>query len=123
MSPEEQAISKLRAAPYAVGEEQIFALEEFFRRNQEPTEIPSIFALRYISDVRTVGPDLWVLLNTGDENPGVMVILSSGGAKRRRVELPTVQGAGAFAVDSDRERLYLTVPSAAAVMVVEMEEG
>ena len=32
MSPEEQAISKLRAAPYTIGEEQIAALEEFFRQ-------------------------------------------------------------------------------------------
>ena len=31
-SPEEQALSKLRAAPYAIGEEQIAALEEFFRQ-------------------------------------------------------------------------------------------
>jgi hypothetical protein len=31
MSPEEQAISKLMAAPYAIGEEQIAALEGFFR--------------------------------------------------------------------------------------------
>ena len=32
MSPEEQAISKLRATSYAIEEEQIAALEEFFRQ-------------------------------------------------------------------------------------------
>ena len=32
MLPEEQAVAKLRAAPYAIVEEKIAALEEFFRQ-------------------------------------------------------------------------------------------
>ena len=32
MLPEEQAIGKLRGAPYAIGDEEIAALEEFFRQ-------------------------------------------------------------------------------------------
>lgn len=39
MSPEERAISKLRAAPYEIGEEQIAALEKFFRQLRRIDEL------------------------------------------------------------------------------------
>ena len=96
------------------------ALEEFFRRNQEPTERPSLFALRYIAELRPVGSDLWVLLNGGDDDPGVLLVLGEDGTRKRRIDLPTVLGANTFAVDPTRGRLYLAIPSLASVMAVEM---
>lgn len=96
------------------------ALEEFFRRNQEPTERPSLFALRYIAELRPVGTDLWVLLNGGDDDPGVLLVLGEDGARKRRIELPTVFGASTFTVDPTRGRLYLAIPSLASVVALEM---
>ncbi len=96
------------------------ALQEFFRLNREPTDRPALYSLRYLADMRAVGSDLWVLLNGEDDDPGVLLVIGEDGSRRRRIDLPTVLGAGSFAVDTSRGRLYLAVPSLASVVAVEM---
>jgi sugar lactone lactonase YvrE len=94
--------------------EQILA--DFFARNQEDAPRPGVYPLMYIADVQAAGPEVWVLLNRSDEDPGVLVVFSPDGEKLRRVLLPLVRGVKSFAVDPVRQRLFLAVPSEARVL-------
>lgn len=73
--------------------------------------------LNYVADFEEVGTEIWVLLNRPDDRPAVFVVLSKAGEVVRRIPLPNVLGAETFAVDEDRGRLYLGVPSLAMILV------
>lgn len=73
--------------------------------------------LNYVADFEDVGGELWVLLNRPEDRPAVFVVLSRAGDVLRRIRLPSVLGAKTFAVDEDRGRLYLGVPSLALILL------
>ncbi len=68
-----------------------------------------------------VGDDLWLLLNTADEEDGLLLVLrASDGSVRRRVTFPDLPNTGYFAVDSERRRLYMAPRGEASVLVFEL---
>ncbi len=96
----------------------------FFARNRELEGNPAAFAaLNYVSDGAAAGDSAWLLLNTPEDDPSVLVVMGAGGEIRARVILTDVRGARQFALDPARRRLYLAVPSAATLVVVPLPQG
>ncbi len=97
----------------------------FFARNRELEGNPATFySLQYVSDGAAVGDSAWLLLNMPEDDPSVLVVLGGDGAVRARVVLAGVRGARSFVIDQTRRRVYLAVPSAAALVAVQLpEEG
>jgi len=93
--------------------------EAFVRKNAEED---GLHPLKYVADFGVVGDELWLLLNREEERPTLFLALGTDGSGLRRIRVPTVRGAGTFAVDRERRRLYLGVPSRAEVVAVAMEE-
>lgn len=87
--------------------EMAVSRELFFRRNREEAVEGSFFPLRYFMDVEIVGEDVWVLLQTGSTDAGVIVSLGPDGRLDRRVEIAGGGGAVAFAVSPDQEAVFL----------------
>lgn len=87
--------------------------QAFFDRSRELAGQPARFAmLRYLDDAQVVGDDLWILLNTAAGEPSVILVFDDQGSQRRRLVIPGVEEAGAFAVDAARKRLYVTTSDA-----------
>jgi hypothetical protein len=81
------------------------------------------YSLSYVSDGPAVGDPAWLTLSTPEDDPSVLVVLGRDGAIRGRVRLTGARGGRSFALDPARHRVYLAVPSAAAVVVVQLPEG
>jgi hypothetical protein len=71
-------------------------------------------------DAAVVDDDYWLLLNTADEDDGLLLVL--GGQDRavfRRLTFPGLPNAGFFAVDPSRQRLYMAPRDEASGLVFE----
>lgn len=85
---------------------------------QNPSHIHS---LQYVTDAAVVGDDLWLLLNTTDEDSGLLLVLSADDAAvRRRLTFPGLPNTGYFAVDQSRRRLYMAPRGEASVLIFEL---
>lgn len=68
-----------------------------------------------------VDGDLWLLLNTADEDDGMLLVLgASDGAVRRRITFPGLPSTGYFAVDQTRRRMYMAPRGDASVLVFDL---
>jgi hypothetical protein len=97
------------------------ALATFIRKNIEEQDPSRIHPLQYVTDAAVVGSDLWVLLNTGDEDDGLLLVLrSDDGAVLRRIIFPGLPKTGLFAVDESRRRLYMAPAGEASVLMFDL---
>lgn len=93
----------------------------FLRKNIEEQDPARLHSLQYVTDAAVVGDDLWLLLNTADEEDGLLLVLrASDGSVRRRVTFPGLPNTGYFAVDASRRRLYMAPRGEASVLVFEL---
>ncbi len=93
----------------------------FVRKNIEEQNPSRIHSLQYVIDAAVVGEDLWLLLNTADEDDGLLLVLrANDGSVRRRVTFPGLPNTGYFAVDPLRRRLYMAPRGEASVLVFEL---
>jgi len=96
--------------------------EAFVRKNRENKNPSRLFALRYFLDGQVVDGDLWMLLNSEDEEDGVVLVLDGGtGSLKRRIVLSGLSSVGQFAIDPSRRRMYVTVPDEAMVVAFSLE--
>lgn len=51
-------------------------LSDFFSKNQEETNRPSLYPSTYVTDLKQVGSEVWVLFNGGDDEPALLVAFS-----------------------------------------------
>lgn len=91
---------------------------EFFAVNRAETNPAGFHPLSYFADAEAVGEELWLLVGTPDDAPSAVLVLDADGAVLRRYLLPDVPGARSLAVDATRRRLYLALPTRAAVVSV-----
>lgn len=84
---------------------------------------PILMALRYVHDAVAVGDDLWLLLNTTDAGPAVVVGLDSNAVVLFRVRFPSIIGARAFATDHHRKRIVFAIPGDASVAAADLPDG
>jgi hypothetical protein len=72
-------------------------------------------------ELEDVEGDLWLLTDgVGDSGSVILVLDGDSGAVTRRIVLDVAGRADAFAVDHDRNRLYVSVPEVAAVVAGEL---
>jgi hypothetical protein len=99
---------------------ELAAIEaDFFARNRE-LEVAAFIPLRYASDAAVANGQLYVLLNVPAGEPSVVLVISSEGVLTTRIVLPSVVDARDLAVDRERQRLYLTVPSEASLLAADL---
>jgi hypothetical protein len=97
------------------------AFAEFVRLNIAETNPAAMYPLTYFADAFSSGDELWLLLNTEEDQPAVILILDSttGEPKGRRV-VQGVEQPGSFAIDDERRRLYISRSADASVAVVDL---
>lgn len=89
----------------------------FVEQNAEA--VPNrVFSLRYILAADVAGTDLWLLLNTGEEGPATVLVVSGEGEVERKLRFTGVAGAGSLAVDTERELIYFSIPERAELVRV-----
>ena len=97
------------------------AREEFVRKNAQEQNSARIHPLQYVTDAEVVAGDLWLLLNTADDDEGLLLILNAhDGAVRRRVTFPGLANTGYFAVDLSRGRMYMAPRGEASILIFEL---
>ena len=106
--------SKALAEPEMTG-----TRDEFFRRNAEEKNPARIYSLSYFRDLATVGNDLWLLLATPTDGPGVVVVVGPEGSTRR-VEIAGAGSAASMAVDQVRGRIFLYTSDDAQLLEAEL---
>lgn len=81
----------------------------------------SFAMLNYVVDTKAVGDELWLLLNTPENEPSVIVVIGRYGFKRRIV-FPKIAGASSMAVDPSG-MIYLAIGSEAVVLRTPLPAG
>jgi hypothetical protein len=94
---------------------------QFYERNREDDRPFALYPLSYVSDVAEYDGYLWLLLNTGPGQPAIFLVFTPSGTLVQRIAAPTAVGARSMVLDAARERMYLTVPSEATVLVCAIE--
>jgi hypothetical protein len=72
--------------------------------------------LAYVTDAAVVDGELWVLLNTPEDDPTVLLALGGDGTLVQRLVFTKVHGAQHFVLDRPRGRVLFLVPSDASVV-------
>ena len=97
------------------------ARQRFIDRNIAEQNPARLHPLRYVTDVRTVGGDLWLLLATADEEEGLLLVLDAAdGSIRQRFTFPGLPNTGPFAVDASRGVLYMAPRDEAALVAFDL---
>jgi hypothetical protein len=104
---------------YKLDEPEMDGIKEAFVEQHSDPSFRGLLALRYAADLYSTGQELWVLLNRGDDEGTVIVRLSMDGRKLGRIVIPEVKGAKQLAVDAERSRVFLALPSTAAVVAIQ----
>ncbi len=86
--------------------EMAWTRAEFFRRNAAEENPSRFFDLSYFRDLAMVGDELWILLDTPPDGPGVVVVVDPE-ASTRRIEIAGAGSAVSMAVDQVRRRVFL----------------
>jgi len=81
----------------------------FFWENTR-TDREDVFPLSYFHDIEVVNGALWLMLAVPDEFAGILVVLDSEGATQATFKLTFVEGFRHFAVDAERDLVYLLDP-------------
>lgn len=93
----------------------------FFQRNLEESDPSRLHPLRYVTDVGAADGHLWLLLNTADEEAGLLLVLDrDDGAIRCRFAFPGLPNTGTFVVDGRRGRLYMAPRGDASVVAFDL---
>ena len=94
------------------------ARERFFQKNREEQNPSAIHSLQYVTDAEVVNGDLWLLLNTQDQTDGLLLVLNAAdGTVRRRITFAGLPNTGPFAVDAERQRMYMAPRDDASIVV------
>lgn len=107
-------------------EEPEFAatFDRFIKRNTEERNPSRIYPLQYVIDANAVHDELWILLNTVDQEDGRMLVLNGGdGSLRRRLIVPFLPNTGPFDVDEGRGHLFMAPRDEASVLVFAIPDG
>ena len=72
--------------------------------------------------MRTVGEELWILLDTPPDGSGVVVVVGSDGSTRR-IEVAAAGSATTMAVDEARGRMFLYTSDDAQLLEAELPRG
>ncbi len=91
---------------------------DFFTQNQASR---GVVPLAYAADAEVVKETLWILLNLPEDHPAVIVQIDDAGVVIGIMEFSDVHSAGTFAVDPAGERIYFGIPSAASILVANIE--
>jgi len=76
----------------------------------------SVAGLFYVWDATVSGQTLWVLLNTTEDGPAVLMAFTRDGEAKRRILFSGVRGARSFAFDRLRDRILFAIPSTASIL-------
>lgn len=91
------------------------------RKNVEEKNPSRLYRLQYVTDLAVVDGDLWILLNTADEQDGLVLVLGAGdGVVRRRIVFPGLPNTGFIAVDEARRRVYMAPRGEGSVVIFEL---
>ena len=85
-----------------------------------PRSVPGLF---YVWDATVLGQTLWVLLNTTEDGPAVLMAFTERGEAKHRMLFSGVRGARSFAFDQMRDRVYFAVTSTASILVSTVPES
>lgn len=107
---------RVLSVPLAAPEMSKVRQEVIDRARATLDDARSTYALRYVQDAAFQDGVLWLLLNTTDGGPAVLLAVDAGGQARRRLEFPDVVGARTFAIDAGRRVVYFALPGSAAVV-------
>ena len=72
--------------------------------------------LSYVFDAVVLDQTLWILMNTPDDAPAVILAVAPDGKVMQRVLFSNVLGAHNFAFDRGSGRVYFTRPSTASIV-------
>jgi hypothetical protein len=89
----------------------------FFEMNRALRSPGAFYTLSYVADAVQTNGWLWLLLATGPDAPGVVMVLDPDGRVALRLTLAAVHDARQLAVDLPRRRLHLALASADLVSV------
>jgi hypothetical protein len=99
--------------------EMAWSRSEFFRKNAAEDNPARFFSLRYFRDLAVVGEELWLLLDTPPDGPGVVVVAEPDGSTRR-IEIVGAGSAVSMAVDHARGRLFLYTYDDAQLLLAQL---
>jgi hypothetical protein len=89
------------------------ARETFIRRNVEERNPSRLHSLQYVTDAVVVDGDLWLLLNTADQDMGLLLVLDAkDGTVRHRIMFPGL-----------RKRLYMAPRGEASVLIFDVPDA
>ncbi|UCF18474.1 MAG: hypothetical protein JSU87_11045 [Gemmatimonadota bacterium] len=94
--------------------------DHFFARNRELEGTSAFYPLTFVADAQPVRSELWLLLDTPNGNPNVVLVLDDEGRLQRRLVLSSLSEAERLAYDPRRRRLYLAAPSLASVFAAQV---
>lgn len=105
-------------------EEPIFDrnLRVVAQRNRENPDPSRMSALWLFFDAQVIDGDLWLLLNTAEEEDGVIFVLDGNdGRLKRRVTLQGVPGARVFVFDQQTGTLFLAVSEDSMLLAYDLD--
>ena len=83
----------------------------------------SVKGLFYVWDATVVGQTLWILLNTTEGGPAVLLAFTADGQAKRRVLFSNVSGARQFAFDRARDRIFFAITSDASIVASSLPDS
>jgi hypothetical protein len=95
--------------------------EDFFLRNSEIEGSSGFIPLFYVADAVPAGQTIWLLLNTGEGAPSVILVIGRDGRQMARISFPSVSEASSLAVSPDLGRVYLAVRADATVLAADLD--
>lgn len=81
--------------------------EDLFALNRADTMPGQFLFPTVVAAARAVGQDLWLLLREAEADPATIVVIDAEGNLRQRITIRGAEGARAFAVSPDRQRIVL----------------
>jgi hypothetical protein len=83
----------------------------------------SVKGLFYVWDATVVGQTLWILLNTTEGGPAVLMAFTPDGQVKRRVVFSSVFGAHQFAFDRARNRVLFAISFDASIVTSSLPDS
>ncbi len=83
----------------------------------------SVKGLFYVWDATVVGQTLWILLNTTEGGPAVLMAFTADGQANRKVVFSNVSGARQFAFDRARDRIFFAITSDASIVASSLPDS
>jgi hypothetical protein len=97
------------------------ARKNFVRKNIDEKNPSRIHPLQYLTDLAVLHDNLWLLLNTEDEENGLLLVLNGqDGSILHRITFPGLPNTGFFGVDVLRKRLYMAPRDEASILIFEL---